>query len=125
MADRAVGDHILTKSHVADEAIEANRFVKLVTSTGAQPHVVKSSDGEAAIGVSRVKADSGKICDVVIIGTAWVYAAENIAAGDLVASADAGQAEVADSTDKVLGQAHTDANATDLVLVRLSVGGAV
>jgi len=125
MADRAIGDHILTKSHVADEAIEANRFVKLVTATGPTPHVVHSADGDAAIGVSRIAVASGKLCDVVIMGTAWVLAAENIAAGQLVASAASGQAEVADSTDDVLGQAHTDANASDLVLVRLSVGGAV
>jgi hypothetical protein len=125
MADRAIGDHILTKTHTADEAIEANRFVKLVTATGVQPHVVHATDGDAAIGVSRTAADSGKLCDVVIMGTAWVLAAENISAGDLVASADAGQAEVADSTDKIIGQAHTDANSADLVLVRLSVGGAI
>lgn len=123
MADHAIGDAVLTKTHTADAALNGNTFVKLVTATGAQPHIVNSGAGEAACGVIRDTSASGDRCDVVLIGTAWVTTSANIAAGQAVASDAAGLANVAASTNQILGQAMTDANSGDMVLVLLSLGG--
>jgi hypothetical protein len=123
MADKFIGDHKLVKTHIADEALAANRFVKLVTATGVQPHVVYADAGEAACGVARDAYASGKLADVVKMGQAYVTTAENIAAGQAVAAANDGKAAVAVSTNQVLGQAQTDANSGEVVLVLLSLGG--
>jgi hypothetical protein len=123
MADKAIGDHLLTKTHVADVALEANRFVKLVTATGVTPHVVYADAGEAAVGVTRDAYAIGKLADIVKIGQAYVTASENIAAGQAVSADASGKAQVAASTEQVLGQAQTDANSGDVVLVLLSLGG--
>lgn len=123
MADKAIGDHILTKTHTADAALNGNTFVKLVTATGIQPHVVNSGAGEAACGVNRDTVASGQLCDVVKMGQAWVTTSANVAAGAAVASDAAGLAITAASTNQVLGQAQTDANSGELVLVLLSLGG--
>lgn len=123
MADKAIGDHKLVKTHTADEAIETNRFVKLVTATGVQPHVVKAGAGEAACGVSYGAYASGELVDVVKQGQAFVTTSANIAAGAAVAADAGGMAITAASTNQVLGQAQTDANSGEMVLVLLSLGG--
>lgn len=123
MADIFIGDHLLTKTHTSDEALEGNRFVKLVTATGIQPHIVYADAGEAACGVVREKIATAKLANVVQVGTAYVMTAENIAAGQAVAAANDGKAAVAASTNQILGQAMTDANSGEMVLVLLSLGG--
>lgn len=124
MADKRLGDHVLTKTHVADEAIAANRFVKVVTATGSPTnHVTLADQGEKAIGVSRDAYASGKLVDVVYLGTAWVETAENITAGDYIAPEADGKASVAAATEHVRGMALTDANSGGYVLVLLGVGG--
>lgn len=123
MADKLIGNHLLVRSHTADEAIPANRFVKLVSATGSQPHCLLADAGEAGVGVSRDGYDSGDLVDVVKIGEAWVITAENVAAGDFVAAAADGKAAVAVATNKILGQAQTDANSGEGVLVLLSTAG--
>jgi hypothetical protein len=119
MADKFIGDHLLTKTHRADEIIEGNRFVKLVTATGLQPHVVYADAGEQAIGVNRDKVASGQLCDVVLKGTAFVMTSENIAAGEMVSADADGKAQVAAGGDAVMGIANTDANSGEMVLVEL------
>lgn len=123
MADKYIGDALLTKTHIADEDLAAMRFVKLVTSTGQQPHVVYADAGEAATGVCRDAYDSGKLADIVLVGTAWVTTSENVAAGEAVSADADGKAQVAASTEQVMGQAQTDANSGDAVLVLLGLGG--
>lgn len=123
MADKFIGDHLLTKTHIADEDLPANRFVKLVTATGVQPHVVLSDAGEVTCGVNRDTVSSGKLADIVKVGTAFVTTSENIAAGQAVSSDTDGKAQVAASTEQVQGQAQTDANSGEVVLVLLSLGG--
>lgn len=123
MADKAIGDALLTKTHIADEELEGNRFVKLVTATGIIPHVVYADAGEKACGVNRDKIAIGKLADIVKIGTAWVTTSENIAATDPIAADADGKAQVATATDQVLGQAQSDANSGEKVLVLLSIGG--
>lgn len=123
-ADRAIGDHILTKTHIADEDIIGNRFVKLVTPvTTLMPHIVYADAGDAACGVARTDIDNGKIGDVVKMGQAWVTTSENIAAGQSVSADNDGKAQVAGSGEIVLGEAQNDANSGELVLVLLSLGG--
>ncbi len=123
-ADRAIGDHILTKTHIADEAIEGNRFVKLVTPViTLMPHVVYADAGESACGVMRTTTASGALGDVVKMGQAWVTTSENVAAGQSVSADADGKAQVAASTELVCGAAQTDANSGELVLVLLSLGG--
>ena len=87
MADKMIGSHLLVRTHIADMAIPANRFVKLVTATGSQPHCTLAGAGEAAVGVSRDGYDSGDLVDVVKVGEAWVLAIGNIAVGQPVAAA--------------------------------------
>ncbi len=123
MADKFIGDALYTKTHTADEDLAANRFVKLSTATGSQPHVVYADAGEAACGVTRDGYDSGDLADVVKIGAMWVKTSENIAAGQAVSADNDGKAQVAASTEQVLGQAQTDANSGDPVLVLLALGG--
>lgn len=123
MTDKRIGDHLLTKTHVADEAIPSNRFVKTVTATGVTNHVTLADQGEKSIGVSRDTYASGELVDVVYMGTAYVLAVENIATLDYVAPEADGKASVAASTEHVRGIALTDANSGEYVLVLLSVGG--
>lgn len=123
MADAAISDHKLTKTHVADEALEAHRFVKLVTATGVTPHVVYADAGEAACGVTRDAYAIGKLADIIKMGQAYVTTVENIAAGQPVGAAADGKAAVAVATNNVLGQAQTDANSGEPVIVLLSLGG--
>lgn len=123
MADAAIGDHKLTKTHVADEALAAHRFVKLVTATGTTPHVVYADAGEAACGVTRDAYASGKLADIVKMGQAYVETVENVAAGEAISAAADGKAQVATTAEQVLGQAQTDANSGEPVLVLLALGG--
>jgi hypothetical protein len=123
MADKFVGTHLLVKTHRADEALEANRFVKLVTATGLQPHVVYADAGEAAVGVTRDKYALSDYSDIIKIGEAFVMTSENVAAGQAVSADADGKAQVAGGAEQVLGQAQTDANSGDPVLVLLSLGG--
>jgi len=123
MADKLIGTHLLVKTAIADEAITANRFVKLVTPITGLAHIVTAGAGDAACGVAPFGYDSGDIADVVKIGEAWVTANENIAAGALVAADTAGKAKNAVSTNHVLGQAQQDANSGDAVLVLLHYAG--
>jgi len=124
MADKYVGTHLLVKTHKTDEAIAANRFVKLVTATGAQPHVVYADGGDPAVGVSRDGYASGEYADIVKIGEAWVeVGGSNIAVGQPIQADTDGKAEVATTADIVLGTAQTDANAGEFVLVLLGQGG--
>lgn len=125
MADKFIGTHLLVKTHKADMALPANRFVKLVTATGAQPHCTLAGAGEAAVGVSRDVFASGDYADIVKSGEAYVVTGENVAAGQQVRSLASGFAGVAGSGDYILGQAQTDANSGDPVLVLLSLGGVV
>lgn len=125
MADKYIGDAVLTKTHIADEALAAMRFVKLVSATGQQPHCVYADSGELGIGVCRDAYASGKLADVVLVGTAWVTTSENVAA-NLLVSADAdGMAQVAGGGEYVYGVSQTDANSGDPVLVLLGKGGVV
>ena len=123
MADKLIGSHLLVRTHTADMAIPANRFVKLVGSTGAQPHCTLAGAGEAAVGVSRDGYDSGDLVDVVKAGEAWVLAIGNIGVGQPVAAAADGKADVATTANIVVGTAQTDANASEYVLVLLGQGG--
>jgi len=123
MADKMIGSHLLVRTHIADMAIPANRFVKLVTATGSQPHCTLAGAGEAAVGVSRDGYDSGDLVDVVKVGEAWVLAIGNIAVGQPVAAAANGEADVATTANIVVGTAQTDANASEYVLVLLGQGG--
>lgn len=125
MADKYIGDAVLTKTHIADEALAAMRFVKLVTATGQQPHCVYADAGESATGACRDAYASGELADVVLVGTAWVTTAENIAAMQLVSAAADGKAAVSAATNYILGIAQTDANSGDPVLVLLGIGGVV
>jgi hypothetical protein len=122
-ADKFLGQSLLTKPSIADAALTANRFVKLVSATGPPPHCVHTAEGELGVGVVERAYDSGDIADIVVIGTAWVTAAENITAGQRIASEASGQAEPASSAEEVLGCALTDANSGDPVLVLLGVAG--
>lgn len=122
MADKFVGDSVLVKTHTADMDIPAMRFVKLVTATGSQPHCTLSGSAETAAGVARNAYKSGQLVDVVLIGTAFVTTAGNVAAGKAVVSDATGKAIEGGAPG--LGQAQTDANSGDPVLVLLGVGGA-
>lgn len=124
MTDKKIGDHKLTKTHVADEAIPANRFVKVVTATGSGTvHVVLADSGEAGCGVSRDTYASGELADVVLIGQAYVLTSENVAAGNIVSADNDGKAQVAAAAEHVMGRAMSDANSGEYVLVLLGYGG--
>lgn len=124
MADKRIGDHLLTKTHVADEDIPANRIVKVMTATGSPTnHVTLADQGEKGIGISRDTYSSGKLVDVVYAGTAWIECAENITALDYIAPEADGKASVAAATEHVIGQALTDANSGGFVLAKLGVVG--
>lgn len=125
MADKLIGTHLLVKTHKADVALTANKFVKLVTATGAQPHCTLAGAGEAGVGVSRDAFASGEYADIVKMGEAYVLTGENVAAGQPVRSMANGFAGVAGSGDYIMGQAQTDANSGEGVLVLLSLGGVV
>lgn len=128
MTDTRIADHILTKTFIADEALIANRFVKGVTTTGAEgslPHCVYADAGEAGLGVVRDGVDSGDLVDVVIEGTAYVLTSENIDISDLVSADTDGKAQVATSTDKILGRSMSAANTGEYCKVLLGGGGAV
>jgi len=122
-ADKFIGDHGKTKTHVADEAFEANRFVKGVTTTGDIPHVVYSDAGEVSIGVTYNAYASGNPVDVVYDGTAYIMTAENIAVNDPIAAAADGKSAVATTGNHVLGIAVREANSGTPVLVKLGYGG--
>lgn len=124
-ADKFIGDAVLTKTHIADEALVAMRFVKLVTATGQQPHCVYADSGELATGVCRDAYAIGKLADVVLIGTAWVTTSENVAAQQLVSPDADGKAQVAAGGEYIAGIAQTDANSDEPVLVLLGIGGVV
>lgn len=123
MTDKAIGDHLLTKTHIADEDLAANRFVKLVTATGVHPHCVYADAGEKGCGVTRDAYASGKLADIVLMGQAFVTTSENVAAGDVVAADADGKAQVAAATENVMGLAMSDANSGEVVLVLLGYGG--
>jgi hypothetical protein len=125
MADKFIGEALYTKTHVAGEALVANRFVKLVSPSSpyTQPTVVYADAGDAAAGVSRDAYRSGDPADVVKLGAWYVEAGDNITAGTAVAAANDGKAVPAASTNQVLGQAQTDANTGDFCLVLLAFGG--
>src|SRR6185503_2824925 len=98
MAEKHIADATLTKTAIADEELEANRFVKVVTGTGlegALPHVVYADAGDAALGVNRDKIAVGKLADIIYDGTAFVETAGNIDGTQLVAAANDGKADVA------------------------------
>lgn len=122
MADKFIGDSVLVKTHTADEDIPAMRFVKLITATGSQPHCELAGAADKATGVSRNAYKTGQLVDVVLIGTAYVTTAGNVAAGKAVVSDADGKA--IEGSAPGLGQAQTDANSGDPVLVLLGVGGA-
>jgi hypothetical protein len=125
MADKKIGDHLLVKTHVADAALVDKRFVKPVSPGGnaSIPHVVYAGAGELAIGVTRDAYASGKLADVIYVGTAWVTAASNITAGQAVAAAANGQAAPATTANEVLGVALRDANTGEDCLVKLGYAG--
>ena len=120
-ADKFIGDHQLTKTKTAGENLEANRFVKVDTTDDSL--VFYADAGEAGIGVNRDKVNTGQPADIVLIGTAYVTAAGNVAAGDPVAAAADGKADVATTANQVVGRALKNANVSDPVLVLLGVGG--
>jgi hypothetical protein len=128
MADKHIGDHTLTKTAIADEDLEGNRFVKFVTGTGTEgslPHAVYADAAEKANGVTRDKVSSGKLADIVTDGEPFVLAAENIDANELVSAEADGKAQVAGGSDQINGIAQGAANTGEYVKVRLGVGGAV
>lgn len=120
MADIAIADHLLTKTHVADEALAANRFVKGVTSTGVIPHVVYADGGDPIIGVTRGAYDSAELADIVYCGTAYVEASENIAVNDKVSADTDGKAQVLAGSEFYAGIAVTEGNTGELVKVKLA-----
>ncbi len=120
-ADKAIGDPVLVKTYTAGEALEANRFVKVDTTTDTL--VVYADAGEAAIGVNRDAAASGDVVDIVMLGRWPVLAAGNITAGDPIAAAADGKAEVATTANQVIGRATQNANVATNVNVLLGVGG--
>jgi hypothetical protein len=128
MADKHIADALLTKTAIADEDLEGNRFVKFATGTGlegALPHAVYADAGDAANGVTRDKISSGKLADIIYAGTAFVEAAGNIDASALVAAANDGKAQTAVGGNSINGIAAGAANTNGFVKVELGVGGVV
>lgn len=123
MADKFIADHGLVKTHVADEALAANRFVKGATGTGDPPHVVYADAGDPAIGVTRDAYASGELADIIYNGTAYVMTAANIAVNDPIQAAADGACDVATTADNVLGIAVGEANSGTPVKVKLGYAG--
>ncbi len=120
MADIRIGDHQLTKTHQANEAIEGNRFVKPVSGEGfIVPHVVHAEGNEVTIGVNRDGVASGQLADIVYRGTAYVLTSGIVAAGALVGCDTDGKAKVYTS-GYVCGTAVSDANSAEFVKVILA-----
>jgi len=122
--DKLIGDALLTKTFQANEALAANRFVKLVSQSGPKPKVGYADGGEDAVGVTRDDYRINDQADVVMLGTAYVeVGGSNITAGAVIQADTDGKAEVATTADIVMGKALTDANAAGFVLVLLGNGG--
>jgi len=122
MADKHIGQHLLTKTYTAGEALTGNRFVKRV-STGNT--VVYADSGELACGVVRDTIAISKLADVVLTGTAFVEASENVAAGLVVAAENDGKVKPAGGGHYILGTSLTDANTGEFCEVLLGTGGVV
>jgi len=120
MADKHIGQHLLTKTYTAGEALTGNRFVKRVTGGNT---VIYADAGELACGVVRDTIAVDKLADVVMVGTAFVEASENVAAALAVCAAADGKVAPATTTNNVLGTSLTDANTGEFCEVLLGVGG--
>ncbi len=120
MTDARIGDHLLTKTHQANEAIEGNRFVKPVSGEGfIVPHVVHCGDNGVTNGVNRDGVASGQLADIVKKGTAYVLTQEIVAAGLLVGCGTDGRAKVYTS-GYTCGVSDSDANSGEFVKVILA-----
>ncbi len=122
MADKHIGQHLLTKTYTAGAALSGNRFVKRVTGGNT---VVHAGAGENACGVVRDAIASGKLADVVLVGTAFVEASENVAAALPVAAAADGKVAPSAGGNYILGYSLTDANTGEFCEVLLAPGGVV
>ena len=121
MADKLIpASALYVRSHIADEALPANRFVKLVTATA---HVVFADQGEAGVGVTRDGYDSGNLADIIHIGAAYVDCSENVDCGVSVCAENDGKAMPATTGDFVLGVALTAGSTSVPALILLSHGG--
>ena len=100
---------LLIDSIQAGENVEQNRFIGFDGKYCAA--------GSKALGVSDVSVESGQLLPVGIYGIFLVEAAENITAGDEVASDENGKAVRVSRTEQVNGYSLDTAQAGTLIRV--------
>lgn len=122
MTDKHIADAVLTKTFTAGEALVGNRLVKRVTGGNT---VVYADAGDLAIGVVRDAIDNGKLADVILAGTAYIEASENVAAQLAVAAANDGKVAPSAGGNYIVGISLTDANTGEFCKVLLAPGGVV
>jgi hypothetical protein len=117
-------ENVLTVESSGDLSSDQYKYVELDGSAQAQ---VVGTQGNVALGILENKPSSqGEAATVRFNGTGKVIAGESITAGDEVASDASGKAITADtSTDKIQGQAITDADSGDVFKVTVDSSGQV
>lgn len=106
---------ILTKSELADNALTANRFVKL-TSTGVD---TATAGTDKIDGVNRYAVAAGETATVTVLGTAIVEASGVIGKGAYVTATTAGKAIATTTAGHVVRGVALEAAAADGDLIEV------
>lgn len=121
MADALIGREVLVLTFVAGaSAVTANRFITPEDSSGLS--VLASAD-IAAGGVARDDVAIGKVGDKIVIGTAWVLSASNLAAGESVQVGTGGTAKSATTAGIIVGTAVKNTNSGEYAEILLGNAG--